>query len=640
MLIKFTCPHCKRPMNVNESLAGKKGRCKACQQILTVPNPALAKPQAEGQSVAAAPKVETPAPPPPPPPADVEAEAAALFADEPKTEEPVETESIDLNCPYCDEPIHFPVDLAGKRAQCPECKHIIKVPDLVKKEPKDWRKTETRGPAGARLPDQPAPEGAWGSATAGKVDQKSLEQAGVIPTVKPPRTPWQRVRWLAAAAAAVFLLTGLSWGGYRWWLQQSIDRAVKEALDYAASQEAAREVGPIGQAALYFGAGDLYLHSDAERRGVKARDQFGKAFTTYLQTARSSDERDLILTDLAVAQVELGGQAHTPETDAEVQIPWEDGGIHKLLIATLTQIGNLEARREAVRAVGQRLIARGENQRALSLANQVFPKPSDEKAAALSIVGLELLKADDRTTAERALMDALDLYKEKAPNGKGKKEKPLPLRAEVAALCLLLEKQLPKLGKDPEKEDKANERIGQIVWLARNQRWDEARQKAAAFGPDEQGRFRALFALADAAVDSKAANASGDVENALISAEKLGKKPELSRSILHLTELALAAGLSEERVQTLADGIANPALRGRAQLAVLRVRLAKTQQPVEKDVADKIEPRSLAHLLAMEELARHNASLSTSWTDKVKSWPQPSKAFGLLGAARGMQTGK
>jgi hypothetical protein len=42
-------------MVVNESLAGKKGRCKACQKILTVPNAAIAKPPAKGQPRAAAP---------------------------------------------------------------------------------------------------------------------------------------------------------------------------------------------------------------------------------------------------------------------------------------------------------------------------------------------------------------------------------------------------------------------------------------------------------------------------------------------------------------------------------------------------------------------------------------------------------
>jgi hypothetical protein len=583
----------------------------------------------------AAPKVETAPPPsPPPPPVDVEAEAAALFADEPKTEEPVEVKNIDLNCPYCDEPIHFPVDLAGKREPCPECKRIIKVPELVKKEPKDWRKADQRGPAGARLPDQPALEGAWGTATAGKVGQETLKQVGLIPTVTPPRTFWQKVRWPATGVSAVLLLTGLSWGGYHWWVQQGIERAVKEAIAYAASPEAEKEAGPIGQAALYLGAGDCYLHGvrgKADSPAINARDQFGAALTT-LKKARSSDDRDAILTDLAVILVELGGKEHTPETDKGLRLPWDD--TNKLLRASLTLIQNPEARREAVRVVSQRFLARGETQRVLPLVSQVYSTLDDEKAAALCVVGLELFKAGNKDMANKAATDALGLYDEKRDEKK-KKAKPPPLRAEVVALSLLLTGKSPKLSKDAEKEDKANERIGQVERLAREQQWDEARRKIT--GLDELGQFRALLALAAAAVDSKSADAGIDVENALQAAEKLINKPDLSWSLLRLTELALAAGLSEDRVQTLADGIGNRALRGRAQLAVFRARLAKARQPVEEEAADKIEPRSLSSMLAWEELARHNARLSTSWADKVKGWQQPRRAFGSLGAARGMQ---
>ncbi|HEY7426280.1 MAG TPA: hypothetical protein VH682_18760, partial [Gemmataceae bacterium] len=595
MPIKFTCPHCKRAMIVNEGLAGKKGKCKACQQILTVPNPAIAKPPAapltlpspsaagDSRVRGGAPKVEIASPPPPPPPpqpVDVEAEAAALFADEPKTEEPVEVKSIDLNCPFCDEPIHFPVDLAGKRAPCSECKRIIKVPELVKKEPKDWRKVDQHGPAGARLPDQPAPEGAWGSTSAGKVGQDTLKKVGVIPTVKPPRTFWQKVRWPVTGVAAVFLLTGLSWGSYRWWVQRGIERAVKEALDYAASPDAEKEAGRLAQAALHLGAGDCYLRGlrgEKDSPAIDARNQFGAALST-LQKAPSSDEGDAVLTDLAVTLVELGGQAHTPETEKGLRIDWNEGP-NNLLRATLALIQNPEARREAVRTVSQRLLTRGETQRVLPLVSQVYSTLNEEKAAALAVVGMELFKTDQTAEADKAAEDALKLYdEEKVANGK--KKKPLPLRAEVVALSLLLEKKLPKFDKDAD-ENKLNERIGQVEGLARKKLWDEARRKV--IGRDELGQFRALLALAVAAVDSKSDDAGEYVENALQAGEKLGNKPELSWSLLRLTELALTAGLSEDRVQTLADGIvANRALRGRAQLAVFRARLEKARQPVEE----------------------------------------------------------
>jgi hypothetical protein len=639
MPIKFTCPHCKRAMVVNEGLAGKKGRCKACQKILTVPNPATAKPPADGQPKAAAPKIETPAPAPPPPrPADVEAEAAALFADEPKTEEPAEVKNIELNCPFCDELIHFPVGLAGKREPCPECRRIIKVPELVKKEPKDWRKADQRGPAGARLPDQPALEGAWGSSEAGRVGRKTLEEVGVIAKTKPPRTLWQKYRWPTIGAAAFFLLVVSAWGGYRWWVQRGIERALKDALDYAASPEAAKEIGAPGQAALYIGAGEFHLRNKTvdKKDRPEAPKYFGKAITA-LQQARSSDERDGISMDLALALVDVGGSQ--AEANQGARLRWED--TQKLLVAALNLIHDPEARREAVRAVCQRLIERGETKRILQLFQQVYAEPNDEKAAALSVVGMELFKAGQKTEAGQAADIALELCSEKkAANDKTKdkekKEEKRPrLRAEVVALGILLGKSVPRLGEDAEKEDKDNERIGRAEGLARQGDWDKAKTVLSEL--DENGRFRALLALAAAAVDGKSADAAGAVDNALQAAEKLSGKPELSWPFLRLTKLALAAGLPEDRVQTFTDTIAKRALRGLAQLAVFRARLAKAQKPIEENAADKIDSKSLSRALAAEDLARRNTRLGTNWADKAKAWPQPRQAFGALGVALGMQ---
>ncbi len=44
MPIKFSCPHCKRVMTVKDQMAGKKGTCTGCKQVVTVPRPAVAPP--------------------------------------------------------------------------------------------------------------------------------------------------------------------------------------------------------------------------------------------------------------------------------------------------------------------------------------------------------------------------------------------------------------------------------------------------------------------------------------------------------------------------------------------------------------------------------------------------------------------
>jgi predicted Zn finger-like uncharacterized protein len=203
MPIRITCPNCQSRILVPESLAGKKGRCKACKQVLTVP---LLPASNSSSAETAPPQPQTAAPAP----ADVEAQAAALFADEPQAAEPAEVKTIDFNCPYCDEPIKLSADLAGKRAPCPECKHIIKVPELTKTDPKDWRKVEVRGPSGARPTDQPAPEGAWGSTSVRGVGTQALVEAGVIPKVERPRTLWQKTRLpvLGVSVALVLVLGG------------------------------------------------------------------------------------------------------------------------------------------------------------------------------------------------------------------------------------------------------------------------------------------------------------------------------------------------------------------------------------------------------------------------------------------------
>jgi hypothetical protein len=614
-------------MLVPENLAGKKGRCKACQQILTVPPlPAeQAKAQAAKPStppVPAAPKLPSA---PPPPVADVEAEAAALFADEPKPTEPVETKTIDLNCPFCDEAIHFPVDLAGKRAPCPECKQIIKVPEPLKKDPKDWRKVEVRGPSGARRPDQPTPEGAWGSATASTVAKQSLVEAGVLPTKELPRTTWQKMRWPILGVSLALLLSVGGWWGYRWWGQRAADSAVQEALAYADSPEAK----PATKAALAMGAGAYYLHTGTVTSAEDANKQFGKALSA-LRSAPQGDDRDVLSIDLAFDFIELSGD--TADVDKGHRLPWDK--TQPLLRAALAAIHNGEARLQTLRLVAKRLRERGQTARILPLTNQLYPSGDGEKnadrAAALAVVGMEFFKADDRPTADKTANEAIEFYKSKTPP---------PLRAEVVALAQLVEMKKPPPVGDAE-DDKANEHIGKVEALARQGELDKAREAAKKDEFGEVTRFRARLAVAAAAVDAKVPDHT-DLENVLKLAEsRLGAQRELSWSMFRLTQLALRAGLPAERVQALADNIGNRAVRGQAQLTVFRAHLEQTKQAVEEAAADKVEADTPARWLAAQALARHNARYNGSYANVVQGWPQPLKSFGALGVALGLQDGR
>src|SRR5262249_36864931 len=129
-----------------------------------------------------------------------------------------------------------------------------------------------------------------------------------------------------------------------------------------------------------------------------------------------------------------------------------------------------------------------------------------------------------------------------------------------------------------------------------------------------------------------------EVEKAMSFAEtKLREKPELAWPFLRLTQLAIRAGLSEERAQTFTAVIANRAVRGRAQLALFRVRLDQAKQLVEESAVDTVEPRSLGRTLAGQALARHNTHRDTAWAKTVQGWQQPMQAFGSLGVALGLQ---
>lgn len=39
-MIDFECPHCAYPIHAQDSSAGKRGKCKSCHQLITVPSPA------------------------------------------------------------------------------------------------------------------------------------------------------------------------------------------------------------------------------------------------------------------------------------------------------------------------------------------------------------------------------------------------------------------------------------------------------------------------------------------------------------------------------------------------------------------------------------------------------------------------
>ena len=615
MAIRFLCGHCKKVVNVKDEFAGKRGKCPHCQKIVLVPVPSARPPASAEKPAAPAPPKKPPAPTtaPPPPPTDAEALAAAALADEPKPEAAAPT-AIDFTCPMCDAQLHMPLSEAGKRTPCPECKRIIKVPEPEKRDPANWRQTAPNLPSGAKREVEAAPEGAWGSAnTAATVSREALQEAGAVPTKAAPVPLSRRVvrytLWSAGGVAA-FVLAVL---GYLKWRDTRAEHGVETALAYAESDAGKAELGAAGRAAIYRLAGEHALRAGQADGGKRARSLFEKG----LQAAKSAPpgtERDALLQELALAEVELGGK---PENvDAGRKAPWDD--VQKDLRATLGAMQEPEPQLEALRGVARRLAEQNEGLRATALANSLFPSANEQRGEALGLVGLELCAAGKKDQAEAAWTQVAQLY--------SGKERP-PLATGPVALATALEKPPPEPAKKSG-ADAANALVGQVEGLARMKKWDDARTKLSAL--QGEALLRANVALAAADIDDpKAGNA--DVTAAFM-AQAAPASPWL---LLRLARLGVPGKIAADSIQQVAARIADPALRGRAELATLQARLADPKQAGDPKLMDAVEPKTVAAWLARTEWARHN----TGSTGVVKGWDGANRAFGLLGLALGEQGG-
>ena len=451
MSIKFLCSHCKKVLSVKDQLAGKRGKCPHCGTVVLVPVPA--KPASAPAAIRPAqPPAASPPPAPPPPPADLDALAAAALADEPKSDgPPAAPTTIDFECPMCGEKLHMPLNLAGKREPCPECKRIIRVPEPEKKDPANWRQVNQSLPSAARRPEEKAPEGAWSSAAgAAMVSREALHDAGAIPEAKALLTVRQRIvryTWIAGVAVFVVVCAVL---GYLKWAEATEAKALDAALGYAESSAGQGELGRDGRAAVYRLAGEYFLRKREPGGAAKAREQFEKSLG--LLRPAGGAERDAALQDLALSEVGMGGSSQ--DVDAGLRLKWDD--VQKELHAALSNMRYPEARMESLRDLTRRLADKGQGERAAALASSLYPSPNGERAEALGAVGLELRAAGKNDLAEKAADQALQMYA-------AEKDRPA-LAPSAVALAIAVGRQPPEPGKRGSKwevDDKTSDRIGQ-----------------------------------------------------------------------------------------------------------------------------------------------------------------------------------
>jgi hypothetical protein len=615
MSIKFLCPHCHELLRVKEELGGKRGPCPRCKKPVTVPC-------SSDPELVARPVV-------PRPPVDIEAEAAAILSEKSAETPKSDPESIAFDCPQCGDPVSLTADLAGKNAPCPSCRRIIKVPLPKKLEAVDWRKPNAGLPSLARQ-NQPAPEGVWDNKESARVSLEALEEAGALPDERPPRTLGQRVtRGLVLAAAVAFLLTGAFWIRNR--AAEETELALTDvAQKFVKSEAAPRKLGPEGMAELHRALGLHHLRTGKPGCAVDARREFETA--RGLLRNGQGPERDLALAELALAVVELGGVGD--EVDEERRVAWDDQkngrGVHSMLRAVLSQMKVAPARMETLRAVMRRMIARGQAGRVEFLAAQVFGSDGEaERLEAVATAGLELLAAGDRSAAGTV---AERLKKEYA-----RKENRPPLSpAAVALLFAVKPDEDPPRAAGKSGPEADLHLVGYAEGLARQGKWDQARDQAASAQYPEL-RLRAQLGLAAAALDA-GRNDRVDLDAALQTASTLPDKARSQWLLWRLLYLGLRAGTGEERLQSLVEALPQGPVRSRAQLAILRVRLAASATPAEPAASDAVDKDTLSHTLAFETLARHNARHGGRAAARaVVKWEESNRAFGAVGAALGLQ---
>jgi hypothetical protein len=654
MPIKIKCPHCQKALSINESMAGKRAACPACKVVLTIPSASTAPAAAAVKAPAPRPApakspvgkpapAAAPAPAPETPPEDIENLAASLLADEPKAE-PVEApKTVDFECPMCGEPVKMDVSRAGKQAPCPECKRIIKVPQLQPQKKLDWREAPNK-PAGARVDTGPAPEGAWGSTTSrGRVSEQSLEEAGALPSQREPVSVRQWIARGMVAAAVIVALVGGTLFAISFFGGKKQEAALAKAMSAVTGKEATLK-GPEG-GLIHLWVSRYHLNrnekdcADPEKGDRGARQQISAARGKLAlgPSEKPNPERDALLIEIALAQIDMGGAGKA--LDERRKVSWTR--VREELRQTIQAIhppegkDPPEARMELVRLVTRKLIEVGQAELAEDLARRIGDGP-----VSAAVAGVELLRAGQQEPAKRLNAIVMNFYKPEKPAAPDKPDTPkksLPsLTVEVVALATVLEpdKPLPK----PEDADQIDiAQIGKAVALALSGSMNEA--LALANKQRVARKVQALIAIADAVNNTEESKRVTE-EAISVFSRQLGDQRISPWVLARLVRLGVTYQLSDSDLKTVPLRINNDPLRGWDELHLFRLQLSRESGKVDENLADSVDRNSLSNKLARIELVRHNVRKDRASVDAVEQWDKALQPFGYLGIALGLQDSK
>ena len=111
MAISFSCRRCDKPYHLDDSLAGKRARCKQCGLEFDIPRPAPSRAVARSSAPSTASR----------PASGLRGAAAAGGVPR--------DSKIAFGCESCGKPYRLDRSYAGKLVRCTQCRHEFKVPE-------------------------------------------------------------------------------------------------------------------------------------------------------------------------------------------------------------------------------------------------------------------------------------------------------------------------------------------------------------------------------------------------------------------------------------------------------------------------------------------------------------------------------
>jgi hypothetical protein len=599
MAIDTSCPSCSKRYKLKDELAGKRVTCgnPNCRKAFVVPAAS-----ANGHARAA------------PPPVDAEALAALAFAEDVEQQVPVDQRRVKMTCVVCEAKWEEPWDRQGKNVLCPECKHRQKVPEQ-KTGKVDWRDPKAGRPTLAKVEEL---EGVQASTDASHAGFESLKKAGVIEDNVEPRPRWHYVAWVAIPLLALGLATYAGVLIFQSTKESNHDEAMRAAVAGLLADPGDLPAGeaPLFRGAIQIAAGEYFIRrADGREPRNAAIDYFANA-RTELDGAPPSPGRDVLLGELAVAQVQLGGGPD--EVGNETRIRWVPGGkttnekqydVQKELQSTLTRMKNDKVSYE-VRVLTMRRLAH-------ELAKKGQPGLLQSQMAFLDN---EQLEADAWMAAEAARGGGGDLDEAVTKIITG-----LNAPAELPAGQVSDGTRLAHTARFLLKKDMA-----EALALARR----------APGEPD--GRVKALALVAEWGDEATAAEAVRDAKEVVAGITAKQARP----SDYTLVRLAQAAGRTKQPdlAEAFVKAVNKDDYRAWAQAEALRAALAADGAAADEKraaVPDNPKDVRVAHAWGRLALARHNARVTGSDAGlkpfDLDRWGPSFKPFGQAGLILGLQ---